>query len=536
MRFLYKYRNKEQALDFEGNQIIIGRPQRGSKVDLDLSPDVLVSRKHARIWLDNSFYWIEDLNSSGGTRINGLEIRRKGRQHISFGDVIEIGETTLQILDTPSQNSQEKLIQITPEPHLDQTLQSLDANIPIFHYSEVTATEAERKFTLFYSLPLKFGEETDINSLLKVIVENVVEAIPAAQRGAVLIEDKETEQLALRAHVPVGKGAASKTLARQAINQLKAIIWPSPKAPPIEQPYFEEDASESIAEYKISAAMYAPLLWRGTPLGVLCVDTSVAGVSFHEEDLRLLQAIAHHGAMALSNLQMQEEQWRLTKAQNRLLKLISPQISERLMQHKGNLKLGGEFRNVTVLLSDIRGFTNLSKTMSPDEVTEMLEDYYHRLVPLVFKYRGTIDKFVGDAILAVYGSPYDDKQQHLHAVLSAMEMQEAMREVNAKRSSYGKRTGDLGIGIHCGEVIHGLIGSKERMEFTVIGDTVNLTSRYCDGAGGGETLISPKVHSLIWDSVEVEERNIATKHEGNLPAFLIKRIKQSKNLAARTNT
>ncbi len=136
-----------------------------------------------------------------------------------------------------------------------------------------------------------------------------------------------------------------------------------------------------------------------------------------------------------------------------------------------------------------------------------------------------IDKFVGDAILAVYGSSNADEQQHLHAVQTAMEMQTAMQEVNARRAAQGKCTGEHGIGIHCGEVVHGLIGAKERMEFTVIGDAVNRASRYCDGAGKGEVLISPELHQWVFRNVEVEPTTIATKHEGNLTAFRINRIK-----------
>jgi adenylate cyclase len=532
MNFVYSYKNKDRSKSFEGQQVLIGRQQGGNRVDLDLSPDVLVSRRHARIWLDAGFYWIEDLNSAGGTRLNGSEIRGKGRQHLHQGDTIEIGETILRLLDALAPGSAKKQMPATPPqpppPPPSRPLHSLDADRPSLLYSATATTEAERQLALFYSLPLKFGAEADVNSLLQVIVESAVDAIPTAQRGALLIEDSTTGQLALRAHTPIGSGAASKTLARQAINQLQAVVWPSTDSTTQALENSQESATQSISEYRIAAAMYAPLLWRGTPLGALCVDTSDARASFHEEDLQLLQAIAHHGAMALSNLQLQDEQWRLAKVQNRLLKLVSPQISDRLVHYQGHLKLGGEFRNVTILISDIRGFTNLSKTMSPDEVSEMLEDYYHRLVPLVFKYHGTIDKFVGDAILAVYGSPADDKLQHLHAVLTAMEMQSAMREVNAKRSAQGKRTGKLGIGINCGEVIHGLIGSAERMEFTVIGDAVNLASRFCDGADGGEVLISPKVHSMVWDMVEVEERQIATKHEGKLRAYRIKRLKLGK--------
>jgi len=203
---------------------------------------------------------------------------------------------------------------------------------------------------------------------------------------------------------------------------------------------------------------------------------------------------------------------------------VSPQIAERLKQ-RGQVRLGGDFRDVTILIADIRGFTNLSATMSPHEVTQMLEDYFGALVPLVFKYQGTVDKYVGDAILAVFGSPDPDEEQHIHAVQAALEMQSAIKEVNAKRTAQGKQTGELGIGIHSGEVVHGLIGTPERMEYTVIGDTVNRASRYCDGADKGEVLISSDLYQWIWNRIEAEQTSIATKHEGNLTAYRVKRLR-----------
>src|SRR5262249_53434781 len=159
------------------------------------------------------------------------------------------------------------------------------------------------------------------------------------------------------------------------------------------------------------------------------------------------------------------------------------------------------------------------------EVTEMLEDYFGDLVPVIFRHQGTIDKFVGDAILAVFGSPDVDEKQHLHSIQAAQEMQQAMREVNARRAARNKRTGELGIGIHCGEVVHGLIGTYERMEYTVIGDAVNRASRYCDGAGGGEILISPELYQWVWNSIEADETRIDTKHEGKLVAYRIKNLR-----------
>ncbi|HXM36628.1 MAG TPA: adenylate/guanylate cyclase domain-containing protein, partial [Pyrinomonadaceae bacterium] len=344
--------------------------------------------------------------------------------------------------------------------------------------------------------------------------EQVISVISGAQRGAVLVKDR-SGRLALKAHMPIGQPSVSLNLAQRAMDQRSAYIWP----PPVKQ--FIPD---SVGAYRIKSAMYAPLLWRDRSFGVVCVDNE-SGSPFSADDLRLLQAVAHHAAMAVANLDLHTEQQQQMEVLNNMLKLVSPQIGQRLKQ-RGQVRLGGDFRDVTILIADIRGFTNLSATMSPHDVTQMLEDYFGRLVPAVFKYQGTIDKFVGDAILAVFGSPDSDEHQHIHAVHAALEMQEGMKEVNAQRTAKAKRTGELGIGIHSGEVVHGLIGTPERMEYTVIGDAVNRASRYCDGADGGEILISADLFQWIWNLVEAEQTSIATKHEGNLSAYRIKRLKK----------
>jgi adenylate cyclase len=400
--------------------------------------------------------------------------------------------------------------------HLLEFTPSLDASKAAFTAEDLgNLNSVNQRLTLFYELPLQFGKETRLEALLQLVVERVVDVIPWAKRGAVLVKERNGK-LALKAHLPVGHPAMSVTLAQRAMDQHSAFIWP-----PVS--LTKEQIPNSVGVYQIESAMYAPLMWRGETFGAVCVDNESAG-TFSGDDLRLLQAVAHHAAMAVANLELRKEGQEQMEVLNNMLKLVSPQIGERLKQ-RGQVRLGGEFREVTILLADIRGFTNLSATMSPHEVTQMLEDYFGCLVPVIFKYQGTIDKFVGDAILAVFGSPDADEQQYVHAVQSALEMQAAMKEVNAQRKAKGARTGELGIGIHCGEVVHGFIGTAERMEYTVIGDTVNRASRFCDGAGGGEILISAELYQWIWNLVKSEQTTIATKHEGDLIAYRIESLR-----------
>ena len=206
---------------------------------------------------------------------------------------------------------------------------------------------------------------------------------------------------------------------------------------------------------------------------------------------------------------------------------FSPSIRKKLLEKArlGRLRLGGEKSEVTILSSDIRGFTAMSAKMDAADVVDMLNGYFSALVSAIFRHEGTVDKFVGDAILAVFGSPEPDAKQHFNAVQAAMAMQAAIEAINKVRRANNQVACEIGIGIHCGEVLHGFIGSEERMEFTVIGDAVNRATRYCDGAGPGQVLISPEMYQRVFKYVCASRTSIKTKHEGDLPAYCVDGIK-----------
>jgi len=165
--------------------------------------------------------------------------------------------------------------------------------------------------------------------------------------------------------------------------------------------------------------------------------------------------------------------------------------------------------------------------MDTDDVMELLNDYFSALTDAIFKYDGTIDKITGDAILAVFGSPEPDALRHEKAVRAALAMQSAMTDISDKRKRRSQVTCTIGIGVHCGEVLHGFIGSNDRMELTVIGEAANWTARYCDGASGGEILISPAMHQRLWRYIDTELITIDTKHEGSLSAYRLKGLKSA---------
>jgi len=165
------------------------------------------------------------------------------------------------------------------------------------------------------------------------------------------------------------------------------------------------------------------------------------------------------------------------KVKSAMGKYMSEDVMKRVIMNIDNLGLGGKKATVTVLFSDIRGFTSLSENMSAQQVSEILNEYFTEMEPIITKYNGIINKFIGDAVMAIFGEPIQDKNHAGNAVRCGYEMLLRVKELQKKWAEEGKPKIEIGIGINTGEVFVGNIGSVNRMEYTVIGDTVNLASR-----------------------------------------------------------
>ncbi len=165
------------------------------------------------------------------------------------------------------------------------------------------------------------------------------------------------------------------------------------------------------------------------------------------------------------------------KIKNAMGKYISQDVMQNVVKNIDKLKLGGKRANVTVLFADIRGFTAMSEKMSAEEVSVILNEYFTEIEPIISKYNGVINKFIGDAVMAIFGEPIQDKNHAINSVKCANEMLKKVSELQKKWLKEGKPKIEIGIGINTGDAFVGNIGSETRLEYTVIGDTVNLASR-----------------------------------------------------------
>jgi adenylate cyclase len=156
---------------------------------------------------------------------------------------------------------------------------------------------------------------------------------------------------------------------------------------------------------------------------------------------------------------------------------VSRDVYDQLMENPALARLGGQRRDMSVLFSDIRGFTTVSEAGEPEEIVGQLNEYFSRMVPIVFANRGTVDKFVGDMIMALFGAPLVDADHADHAVAAAVEMVAELRRMNDAWAAAGRPALDIGVGVNSGDMVAGNIGSQSIMSYTVIGDNVNLGSR-----------------------------------------------------------
>ncbi len=183
----------------------------------------------------------------------------------------------------------------------------------------------------------------------------------------------------------------------------------------------------------------------------------------------------------------------VNKVKNTFKRYVSKQVVDEILDNDSRLNLGGEKRKVTVLFADIRGFTSMSEKMEPEVVVSTLNEYFSEMIDIVFKNNGTLDKIIGDELMVVYGAPISAKDDTIRAVQTASDMQEKLKELNKERKKRKEPLISVGIGINRGEVVSGNIGSREMMDYTVIGDTVNLAARLCSSAKPGQTLVSDSV-------------------------------------------
>ena len=503
----------------DAESVVIGRrlPPAPDHWNLD---DEMVSGRHARITVEGVEIWIEDLGSANGTWVDGKRIKEKTL--LDPSSLTRLGRTTIHMDPVGSAPA---MIQATVPVPVEPPIEVVagDEPLPSLVLSGVTPDAARERLTAVCALIAALSEIDSVDALSLLLLEHLHQAFAApgrkAHSGLLMGSD-----LILTAYRPDSDPpTCSLTLARHVLAEKKACLWqqgvPS-----------DFDPSVSLMAAGTTSAMYAPLIWAGEIYGVVYFDVHSLDAPFDKDDLRLVQMMATQTAMFIKNLQLRQVLQREAAIKARLLAQFPRSIAERLAHLPDHTAIPSQrLDRITVLISDVRGFTKLAAVLEPEEVVRMLNDMFHELTPIILRHNGTVDKYIGDAVLAVFGCPEPDERQDENAIRAALEMQQAIGRLETERWR-GKTPFKVGIALHTGPAIHGFIGAPERMEYTVVGNTINIASRYCDAAPPGAILISPTIYQRMHYCLEVEHPpiDIETKHEGMMKAYVVRGWKENR--------
>jgi adenylate cyclase len=241
-------------------------------------------------------------------------------------------------------------------------------------------------------------------------------------------------------------------------------------------------------------------------VGVIYVDKAEGTNTFNEEDMYFLSAFANQAAVAITNAKLFDDVRREERLRTSLQRYLSPNIVDEMVQKDTtDFSLGGQKKKVTVLFCDIRGFTALTEKEPVEIIVRLLNEYFSAMSDVIFANQGTLDKFIGDAIMALYGAPLEVEDSAYKCVKTAIEMREKLEVLNQKWKSEKRPQIQAGFGINTGEAIVGNIGSERRMEYTAIGDMVNVAARIEGETEGGQILITESTLKELGTRVTVKK-------------------------------
>jgi adenylate cyclase len=464
--------------------------------------DRIVSKEHAQVLRQpDGRYLFRDLGSLNGSFLHGERVH----EHIlREGDEIMLGSTSLTYQEKSAQDSLLQKVTIGPsatEALIRQKIQapssSTDEFLPEDKIDDVEVLRRDyEKLRLANELGRSIGLEPNLELLLEQIIMKAFELIPA-DRGVILLMEDGVPQPKI-AKTRDGKNeqiVLSKSILAEVVNH-KASVLSSDAT--MDSRF---SAAHSVIMQGIRSTMTVPLLHRDELLGIMHLDSMIATNAFTEKDLQIFGGIASQAAVAIHNSELARAIEQEAKTRAQFQRLLSPNLVDQVVQGKLQLEKGGALSEITLLFSDIRGFTSMSESRQPQEIVRMLNEYFELMVDVIFKYEGTLDKFVGDEVIALFGAPVAMQSAETKAVQCALDMMRVLSEWNRTRAAEGQNEIKIGIGINTGTVVTGAIGSSRALQYTAIGDAVNTASRLCSVAQAGQIILSEATYRKVQDAV-----------------------------------
>ena len=546
---LYVVTNDGQIFNFpiSKEKVSIGRSNDN---DLILA-DNTVSRYHTEIQKRKNDYILADLGSYNGTRLNGKSIQKVFLKH---GDKIQIGSSKLTFLiNGNSLDQAEDSVVLTTERDTGDGGQQIVRSSPLERHGqsqellvssedkngekrgksdfalkkerlnsrEYLAELAINNKVLFvlYEISRHLNQIHDFNELLSKIMDLIFMVIDADYGFLVLAGGPNGDNLipvVVKHKTDHGRSKreikASRTLIDKVINGKVALLTSNAMADS------RLDGAKSVMIQQIRSAICVPLWREDKIIGVIQLDSVRIDNQFNQDDLELLKAIGSQAAMVIEQSALNERIREEERMRNRLQRFHSPQVIEMIL--KGGEETIDDIMEskeliATILFADIVGFTRLSETMPPREINIILNRYFSRMTDIVFSHGGTLDKYIGDGLMAVFGAPLEKEDDAERAVRTALEIRRQLTAM-MKTTSADKRF-DIRVGLNTGRVVAGNIGSPKRMEYTVIGDPVNVASRLESMAKPNQIIIGEETFNFAKGKFRIREigtRKVKGKSSG----------------------
>jgi adenylate cyclase len=527
LRLRWAVQGRDEILPLAADELRIGRGTENEIVLADFS----VSRRHAVVRNEGGSWFVQDLMSTNGVQVNGVTSKRV---LLKPGDRLKVGIFELQVEEVrespaagssagsnagSSARSSARLATAGPPQvamgtaTIVRSLADFSAAWGLDGKSSGESRSTKRKdldeaysskiFGFMTRLARLLIRSDSVDEVLSRVMDIAFEALPV-DRGFILLLDEATgktvcelartkERLEFR---PQSEVPVSQTMVEQVMRDRVALLTYDALSDQ------RLAGGDSIRIHQIRAAMCTPL-WSGEKIiGVFQVDTPFHAGTFNEQDLDLLTALANYAAVAVERLRYAKTVEFERLVRSRLERYHSPSVIESIVKFTpsaaeptvGRMKLA----EATVMFADLAGFTPVSERASPQEVAEMLESYFTHAVEAIFSVGGTLDKFIGDCVMAFFGAPVPQSDHARRAVEAAIQIQEAQEALNRERAARGLPTLLVRIAIQSGPVMVGDVGSRKRVDYTVLGNTVNVAARLESGvAEPGEITLGGETHRLL---------------------------------------
>ena len=493
--------------------------------------DPRASRHHAHIRFDDPLYTLVDGVVIGGqVRRSANKVFVNGEatyEHpLTDGDRVTIGASTLRFEQQKEERQTDVHYDDKPLGHTQLLISANDVMTTVLRASkpptQTTALERDKEMEALqrkanilaelYEMSKTLGSVFDLNAIFAKATDIIFRSTPADRVVALLAEitpggsneDVELVPVATRARdeklaAHAKKLTIGRTITRKVMKDRVALLSQDAAA--------EFVGVESIVSQGVRSTICAPLVAESGVHGALYADRLDPFAAFKPDDLELITAVAAQTAVAVENARAHERLAREEVARANYGRFLPEYVVKQMLENPESFKLGGVNQTITVLFADIRGFTRLSEHAKPEKVVQLLNKYFSAMTDIIFAHGGTLDKYLGDGLMALFGAPTATPEDATNALNAAVAMQRRVIGINEELRAEGFNEIGIGIGLHTGEATVGYIGSERRSEYTAIGDTVNTAARLESNSISGQILLSESSARAATSRYQLKQRD-----------------------------